>query len=343
MASTYSPSLRTELPATGDQNNAWATTVDNNLSVPLEQGITNVAPIAMPDADYTLTTANAAADEARSPVLVFTGALTADRFVTAPSVPKIYIAKNNTTGGKNIVLRTGGGTASVTDKGYPVQPGAQPYSGDITTSMPVAGVSIPPNTTAVVICDGTNFDFAINSSGAVLAADSAVLTNPLAVTYGGTAATTAASARTNLGAGTASVLDASATSVSNSAVARDAFGNLDAGTITAGLSGVATLATNTLQLGGLPPPSYSLVDTNWSWQVNFPLGVGYPGVIDFLSLAGPGLYKFELNGTSSNRVEFFYAVPDGSTVNLAHQGIGQFFAVPQFFTVNNATKLGKDI
>ena len=93
--STYTPNLRLTQPAAGETG--WGDMVNNGVTALLEAAICGTATIALPDADYTLTTANGATDESRAMFLVFTGTLTAPRSVICPAVPKLYLVRNNST------------------------------------------------------------------------------------------------------------------------------------------------------------------------------------------------------------------------------------------------------
>ena len=130
MASTYSPSLRIELIGTGDQSGLWGDTTNTNLGDLIEQAITGVESIPMTDTDYTLSALNGSVDEARNAVLIFTsiGSLTGSRNIIIPATEKLYIVKNSTTGGQNIVVKTSGG----------------------------AGYTVPNGQTAFIYCDGTD-------------------------------------------------------------------------------------------------------------------------------------------------------------------------------------------
>lgn len=130
MASTYSPSLRIELIGTGDQSGLWGDTTNNNLGDLIEQAITGVQSIPMTDTDYTLTALNGSVDEARNAVVIMTsiGSLTGSRNVFIPAEEKLYIFKNSTTGGQNLVVKTVGG----------------------------AGYTVPNGQTALLYCDGTD-------------------------------------------------------------------------------------------------------------------------------------------------------------------------------------------
>jgi len=110
MSSTYSPSLRIQLIETGTELEAWGQPLDNNLGTIIEQAIVGSESISLTNlTTYTLTTANAAVDQARNAVLVFTGALSANCDVVAPAVNKVYVVSNQTTGGYNVNITIGSG------------------------------------------------------------------------------------------------------------------------------------------------------------------------------------------------------------------------------------------
>jgi hypothetical protein len=136
MPSTYSPSLRIELPGSGEQSGVWGTTTNNNLGTLLEQSIAGVQAITMTDANYTLSNYNGVSDEARKAVLVVSGTNAAVRDIIAPLTPKVYTIKNNTTGGYAINIRAPSGSS----------------------------VSIPNGVTSSVYCDGTNFNLALTQT-----------------------------------------------------------------------------------------------------------------------------------------------------------------------------------
>ena len=173
MSSSPSPILRLELMATGENPNTWGIITNNNLGDLLEQAIAGAEAVTLPDSNYTLTNINYAPDEARNMVLLFSGALTQMRVVTAPAVSKVYIIRNSTTGGQAIQIKT--------------------------AAVGVA-VTIPNGKTAVVYSDGTDFFNALTSiqDAEINGGTISNLAAPLGVDSGGTGGTTATVARANL-------------------------------------------------------------------------------------------------------------------------------------------------
>jgi hypothetical protein len=146
MPSSYSPNLRLELIAPGEQTGAWGGTTNTNLGTLIEQAISGVTTVSMTDANLTLSANSGAVDQARSMALVFTSSvsLTATRAVTCPSVPKLYVLRNATTGGQAITFTAGAGS-----------------------------VVVPNGASVIVVCDGTDVRLAIDTfttSGGFLSA-----------------------------------------------------------------------------------------------------------------------------------------------------------------------------
>lgn len=139
MASTYSSNIRLEIMANGENDSTWGTKTSTNLQL-LEAAVAGRAAVTHDDtANYTLTTANGSADEARRMILNIGGALSAARNVVCPTQSKFYVVKNATTGGYAVTLKTSGGT----------------------------GISVPNGKTMLLFCDGTNVVEAIDTIGGV--------------------------------------------------------------------------------------------------------------------------------------------------------------------------------
>ena len=129
MPTTYTPILQLALPATGELNGTWGTTVNDNITSMVEQAIAGLATISTwTTASHTLTTANGTTSEARCAILECSGAPGAAATVICPTASKVYIIKNSVTGGYAVTLKTSAGT----------------------------GVSVANGGTALLYCDGTN-------------------------------------------------------------------------------------------------------------------------------------------------------------------------------------------
>ena len=223
MPSTYSTNLKLELIATGEQSGTWGVSANTNVGTLIEEAICGVASVAMSDATTTISIANGATSTARQVVLLLTGTLTAARDLVVPTIDKQYIVANNTTGGFAVTVKTTAGT----------------------------GISVPNGQRRFLYVDSTNVEEAISSTGTLaangnlsstgtlsvtgastlaavagttgafsstLSAASLSLTTDLPITEGGTGASTAANARTNLGLGTISTQAASAVAITGGSI-----------------------------------------------------------------------------------------------------------------------------
>ena len=229
MASTFSTNLRLELIGTGDQSGTWGSTTNTNLGTLLEQAISGVAAVSMTsDADYTLTTANGAADQARQAVLSVTStvSLTATRNVIVPTVNKTYIVKNGTTGGQSIVVKTSAGT----------------------------GITVTNGSTTAVYCDGTNIVSALNYLPTLNYTTAVGVTSetvPLVI--GGTAASSTLTLESTSGVGTSDAI-LFKTGSQNERMRIDTSGNVGIGTSSLTskftVAGAASLYTSTNSSAG---------------------------------------------------------------------------------------------
>jgi len=110
---TFSPLLGLALPTTGDLQGTWGTTVNDAITSLIDSSVAGTTTLST-DADVTLTTTNGAANQARSAVLLCTGARTTVKTITAPAQSKAYIVINATTGGFGVKVVGSGPTTGLT-------------------------------------------------------------------------------------------------------------------------------------------------------------------------------------------------------------------------------------
>ena len=134
MPSSYSPDLRIELIANGEQSGTWGTTTNNNLGTLIEDAIAGAAAVSVTSSSQALTALNGAADQARCAALVLTTTTGAPFNVFVPPVPKLYVAINNS--------------------GYSATFRCSTVLGNTTAAG--SGVSVPTGRSALLRSDGTN-------------------------------------------------------------------------------------------------------------------------------------------------------------------------------------------
>lgn len=174
MPSTYSPELRIELIANGEQSGAWGTTTDTNLGTVIESAIAGLVTVNVVSANQALTAYNGVADEARCAAINLTTSTSADFSVYVPPVSKLYVFINSS-----------GHTASV-------------YCSTAIGNTTGAGahVAIPTGKSVLLRSDGTNIVEQLNHivgnlsvggniTGTLLGSASAVTTTNFAIAEAG--------------------------------------------------------------------------------------------------------------------------------------------------------------
>lgn len=225
MSSTYS-TLKFELIGTGDQAGTWGATTNSNIGTAIEQAIAGTATCVTADftsnvATYTLLDSNVS-QTARAYILNVTATLTAAGTINLPAISKPYIVINNSVGGFAITVKVSGQT------GVSIPNGKRTMVYNNATDVGIAMDYLPTLAlgTALPLTSGgtgqTTANAAFNAlapsqasaSGKYLKSDgtntswdqidisTADITGTLPIANGGTGATTAATARTGLGATT---------------------------------------------------------------------------------------------------------------------------------------------
>lgn len=114
MPSAYTPLLGLVLPVTGELNGTWGTAVNTQLTTNVEDSIAGYSTASVTSGDWTLTTTGGGAtNEARTAILLVTGAPGTTRYINAPKSSKTYVVVNNCTDESSVYLR-GGPTSPTT-------------------------------------------------------------------------------------------------------------------------------------------------------------------------------------------------------------------------------------
>lgn len=142
MPSSYTSLLGLVLPATGELTSTWGTTVNTSLTQLVEDSIAQYSTASVTSGDWTLTTtAGGVSNQARTAILIVTGAPGTTRYIYAPSQSKTYVVINNCSDSSAVYIRGG------------------------TSSSHTTGVSIAALSSAVVAWDSTTSDFIIVAGG----------------------------------------------------------------------------------------------------------------------------------------------------------------------------------
>lgn len=174
MPSSFSPDLRLEIIANGEQSGTWGTTTNTNIGTLIEDAITGWVTVSVISSAQALTAASGASDEARCAMLRLTTTTGASFEVYAPPVPKTYVIFNDS--GQQATLFCSSVIGNTTPAGGPL-----------------SGFVIPTGTTVFVRSNGTQFYQAIDYvsgnfevSNNLIVGSNIVLASPLGETSGGT-------------------------------------------------------------------------------------------------------------------------------------------------------------
>jgi len=139
MPSTYSPKLKFELIAPGEQPGLWGDTTNKNVGELIEQAIAGVTTLDLTSVsgNYTLTSLDGTLDQARSAVVSCQGAAAGAVSIIIPTSTKLYVFRNAC--GQAVTIKT---------------------------AAQVGGVVLANGEANSVFCDGTNALAGLVTAGA---------------------------------------------------------------------------------------------------------------------------------------------------------------------------------
>ena len=166
MPSNYTTRLRLEKQADGENANTWGDRLNQQVIDMVDEAVGGVVVVSTTGATTSLTASNGAADQSRNAVLRIEGTLGSNSTIVIPSVEKLYVVDNQTTGGT--------------------------YTVKLKTAATTTNVIAPRGGSKFIYCDGVNVHNSVDPVGVSALSTEGGAVGP--ITVGGTASATAVAA-----------------------------------------------------------------------------------------------------------------------------------------------------
>ena len=163
MPSNYTTRLRLEKQADGENANTWGDRLNQQVIDMVDEAVGGVVVVSTTGATTSLTATNGAADQARNAVLRIEGTLGSNSTIVVPSVEKLYVVDNQTTGGT--------------------------YTVKLKTAVTTTNVIAPRGGSKFIYCDGVNVHNSVDPVGVSALSTEGGAVGP--ITVGGTVSATA--------------------------------------------------------------------------------------------------------------------------------------------------------
>lgn len=304
MPSTYSPNLKIQLLATGEQAGQWGILTNINLGGVIEQALTAQSTVVVADSstptDLTSVDGTPVGDTARSLYIKLTGALTDTRVVRTIAANHFYIVENATTGGFNVSF--------------------------ISQASGSVGVLIPAGTKALLYCDGTDVVSSVSFIPSLVAGMTGGTINN--TTIGGITPSTGIFSN-----GSAGTWNITTGGTLNGVAVTNGTGSFTSASIqTATISG-GTINNTTIGNSTPAPGTFSILNST-SGAVNASVGATTPNTGAFTNLSSSGVYtNTVLDGSAPMNVLSTTRV---NNLNVARSGFSDQATVVDDTTTNAA-------